>query len=59
MEKENILKEEEKTVLVKALKNLIELRRPIYEGYQKFLQKENNKTLFSKQKDLKISMEGE
>lgn len=59
MGRENIFKEEEKTVLVKAFKNLIEQRRPIYEGYQKFLQKENNRTLFSKLKDLKISMEGQ
>ncbi|MGB9771530.1 MAG: hypothetical protein ACPLX7_06050 [Candidatus Kapaibacteriota bacterium] len=57
MEKESILKEEEQVLLFNALRRLICERKPIYEGYQKYLKKEKEEE--TKMDDIIMSKEGQ
>jgi len=40
MKQENLMSKEERLFLIEALKRLVMERKPIYEGYQKYIQKE-------------------
>jgi hypothetical protein len=51
MEKENVMSKEERLFLIEALKRLVMERKPIYEGYQKFIQRENEMKKFIETKD--------
>jgi len=51
MEKENVMSKEERLFLIEALKRLVMERKPIYEGYQKFIQSENEMKKFIETKD--------
>lgn len=51
MEKENVMSKEERLFLIEALKRFVMERKPIYEGYQKFIQSENEMKKFIETKD--------
>lgn len=45
------MSKEERLFLIEALKRLVMERKPIYEGYQKFIQSENEMKKFIETKD--------
>jgi len=51
MEKENVMSKEERLFLIEALKRLVMERKPIYEGYKKYIQSENEMKKFLETKD--------